>query len=368
MNSSSHLAAVELALSDSIRLVPGMIVESALFGILSLLFLLSTIALAQQGINVRPRFFMLTATVTMYVASAIHWGLNLYTMMREISDPDGWAVLPIGKSWLWSVVTTIALFFNFWIGDMVVMWRACVVWAWRRDVKIIFLVFLTTPVILATIDVSTAHPTSNMATFQPNAFGLAALLVSLSSNLWATSLMGYKAWTHRKKIRSYLETESRTSAAYSILAIATESGFLYCGIWGMFIVTTMINSKSPSRFTHAIAGAVPQLVGLYPMIIMLLVALRKTYCDQEISYSSRRRTDGGVESLRFAVMSHPRSTTVSVSLDVEGNRMRPTERVNEVVVELDGEEENTTHDACSNESESRMRNKSSRVSLSASLA
>ncbi|KAF8129397.1 hypothetical protein K438DRAFT_1999929 [Mycena galopus ATCC 62051] len=260
MNSSAHYAAVELALSGAVRLVPGLVVESALFdaGVLSLLFLFSSIALVQQGINVRPRVFMLTATVTMYAASATHWGLNLYTVMHEISDPDGWVALPIEKKWLWSVVTTIALFFNFWISDMVVMWRACAVWGWRREVKIVFLVFVIAPVILATIDVSMAHPTPT--SFQPNAFGLAALLVSLVSNLWATSIIGYKAWIHRKNIQSYFETESRTSAAYNILAILTESGFLYCGIWGMFIVTRFINDKSPSGVAHAISGAVPQLV------------------------------------------------------------------------------------------------------------
>lgn len=64
MNSSAHVAAVELALFDSVNLVPGMIIESALFGkrfaprevlnsrflglhtgILSLLVLISTITL-----------------------------------------------------------------------------------------------------------------------------------------------------------------------------------------------------------------------------------------------------------------------------------------------------------------------------------
>ncbi|KAJ7629034.1 hypothetical protein FB45DRAFT_47473 [Roridomyces roridus] len=194
MSSPAHLAAVELALSDSVRLVPAMIVESALFGVLSLLFLFSTISLFQRGINVRPRIFMLTATTTMFIASATHWGLNLYTMMLEISNPDRWTTLPIQKPWLWSVITTIALFVNFWISDMVVMWRACVVWGWRRDVKVVFFVLVIAPAILAAVDVSTARPTPTQTTFQPNAFGLAALLVSLLSNLWATTLIGCKAW------------------------------------------------------------------------------------------------------------------------------------------------------------------------------
>lgn len=101
----------------------------------------------------------------MYIASGTHWGLNIYTSMKAIQDPQAWAALPIEVVYMWSVVTTIALFLNvgdssksvwhisltrvgakFWISDMVVMWRACVFWGWPRHVKIPFIIFVGLPV------------------------------------------------------------------------------------------------------------------------------------------------------------------------------------------------------------------------------
>lgn len=106
-----------------------------------------------------------------------------------------------------------------------------------------------------------------------------------------------------------------------------------------------------------------RLQGLYPTIIILLVALRKTHCDQEFSYPSRRRTAVGVESLRFAAISNPRSTAASVrniiSTDMEGGRMgRSTVRVDGGVVEFDGDEViSTNDDHGSSESQSQIREK-----------
>ncbi|KAF9059622.1 hypothetical protein BDP27DRAFT_455560 [Rhodocollybia butyracea] len=191
----------------------------------------STITLCRQGIKFGPRLFLLSATLFMYIASGTHWGLNMYTMMRELQDPQAWAVLPLEQIYVWSVVTTIALFFNFWISDMVVMWRACAIWGWPRFTQIIFAIFAILPVILSVVDVSRAHATPNDNSFEPDTFGITALIISLISNLWATSLVGRKTWLHRKDIRNRLGSGSRTTAAGSILILLTESGILYSCIW-----------------------------------------------------------------------------------------------------------------------------------------
>ncbi|KAJ7124382.1 hypothetical protein C8R44DRAFT_783409 [Mycena epipterygia] len=362
MNSSSHIAAVEQALFDSVKLVPGMIIESALFGVLSLLVLFSTVTLFQRGIEFRPRLFMLVATLTMYVASGTHWGLNLYTMMREIRDSDGWAALPIQPRYRWSVASTIALSFNFWISDVVVMWRACVLWAWHRYVKLAFIVLLTAPVLLAIIDVSVSRPASS---FIPNAYGLSALFVSLFSNLWATSLVGYKAWVHRKNIQVYIGNESTKSAASSILVILTESGFLYCGTLAVFIVASVIGTKSYTFFTYVISCAAPQLVGLYPTIIILLVAFRKTHCDQSFTYSTPTRSGLVVEPMVFAAVSHTRSTMISTGSAIgmeERHGSRALGSGEDLDVPMD-EQGNRT----SSRVDAQLKTESSRASLSSSL-
>ncbi|EIM84263.1 uncharacterized protein STEHIDRAFT_170004 [Stereum hirsutum FP-91666 SS1] len=272
-------------LTDAVRLVPAIIVESALFGVLSLVVLFSTTTLLQQSIAIRPRIFMMAATLVMYLASATHWILNCYTLMREIRGPEAWAALPVETVFRWSLITTIALFFSFWISDIVVMWRACVLWVWNRYVLGTAVVFSVVPLILATIDAATSHPTTAHNTFQPNIFGLLALLLSLLSNIWATSLIGYKAWRHRKDIKSHLGSGgTAASAVRSIMALLVESGFLYCITWALFIISTaLLNKGKTATVAHIIAGTVPQLVGLYPAVIIVLVSLQKSHTERNFT-------------------------------------------------------------------------------------
>ncbi|KAF9059629.1 hypothetical protein BDP27DRAFT_1431083 [Rhodocollybia butyracea] len=308
MNSLASLPADQRSLRAAVILVPGIVVESALFGVLTLLTTASTITLCRQGIKFRPRLFLLSATLFMYIASGTHWGLNLYTLMRELQDPQAWAVLPSHQIFVWSEVTTIAIFFNFWISDMVVMWRACIICGWPRFTQIIFVTFVVLPVILSVVDVSRAHASSVNLAFEPDLFGITALIISLISNLWATSLVGRKTWVHRKDIRSHLGRLGQTTAVGSILILLTESGALYSCIWALFIISTAYTTiHGSNRATHAIAGAVPQLVGLYPTLIILLVYLQKSHWDHKDSHDKHR------PALSTMVAAAPQLHSVSVA-------------------------------------------------------
>ncbi len=55
---------------------------------------------------------MLLAMTIMYIASGVHWSFNLYTFMREMQDPVAWLALPNETVYRWSLVTTVALFFD----------------------------------------------------------------------------------------------------------------------------------------------------------------------------------------------------------------------------------------------------------------
>ena len=63
----------------------------------------------RKGITTKSRVFMVTAMGIMYTASGVHWSLNVYTFMREIRDPAGWAALPVPVKYRWSVITTVGL-------------------------------------------------------------------------------------------------------------------------------------------------------------------------------------------------------------------------------------------------------------------
>ncbi len=197
---------LEITLADTVNLAPGIIVESALFGkcplpgcseetnesavlqgcfhswlhfqsllsrkLLSVFAVWSWVALtgsylhSRQGITTRSRVFMVLAMGVMYIASGIHWSVNVYTFIREIRDPVAWAALPIRIIYRWSVITTAALFLNvrvehlsadwnrlrlivsakFWFSDIIVMWRAVVVWEWNRRVTVPCAILIVVPV------------------------------------------------------------------------------------------------------------------------------------------------------------------------------------------------------------------------------
>lgn len=62
-----------------------------------------------------------------------------------------------------------------------------------------------------------------------------------------------------------------------------------------------------NRVTHAIAGAVPQLVGLYPTLIILLVYLQKSHWDHKDSYGKDKPV------LSTMVAAAPQSHSISVA-------------------------------------------------------
>ncbi|KAF9064961.1 hypothetical protein BDP27DRAFT_1366778 [Rhodocollybia butyracea] len=296
MTSSASLSA-ELALSDADNVIPGIVIQSALFGleislfqygILTLLISISTITMCRRGIRgSRPRQFMMTASLAMYIASGMHWVLNVYAAMRALRDARaGRAGFSIHTLYVLSEVGSIALFFNFWISDMVVMWRACVLWGWCLRVRITFGIFVIVPAVLAIIDVSTTRPAATDTIFEPNLFGFVALLVSLISNVWATSLIGYKAWIRRKEIRNLWGPGRKMPPAQGVLVLLAESGSLYSIVWVTFIASTaytMIIGSTP--ITHAISDFIPSFVGLYPTVIIVLVSRQMTHWEEDSSLS-----------------------------------------------------------------------------------
>ncbi|EIM89207.1 uncharacterized protein STEHIDRAFT_154886 [Stereum hirsutum FP-91666 SS1] len=114
-----------------------------------------------------------------------------------------------------------------------------------------------------------------------------AWVLSLSTNLVATGLIGFKAWRYRRTIKVNLgdtSVHSRTSAP-KIMLLLIESGVLYCLFWMLLIgmnvsFATEVTMNLNVRFTGSILqDASVQLSGIYPITIIVLVALRKSVAD-----------------------------------------------------------------------------------------
>ncbi|TBU54583.1 hypothetical protein BD310DRAFT_827659, partial [Dichomitus squalens] len=142
-------------------------------------------------------------------------------------------------------------------GDAIVCWRACVLWQGNRAI-----VFTLTPLALALGMVDTVFRCMPSARGTPDrhaigsvyaglTYGVAAFVLSFSTNLLATLLVGYRAWYEpighelgnadvrsmrisrkaRHEFRKYIVVGPRRSQMEKVLALLIESGAVYCTFW-----------------------------------------------------------------------------------------------------------------------------------------
>ncbi|KAI0744306.1 hypothetical protein C8Q80DRAFT_890132 [Daedaleopsis nitida] len=254
--------------------------------------------------------------------SALHWLL----------DPERTPEFaPSSRSgtelWLYRLpqkcVGTASLTVNVVLGDAMVWWRAWVLWRSSRTVRAICVLLISAT--FATGVIVTTHACSNLNTldtsvlfyadggvstrgtgtvgsfFTADSWGLATSALSLGTNIVATSLIAYKAWHHRRSVACHLRMGSARTQVEKALTLFVESGMLYCILWVFIVVYQSLagsDSEDPGygvrgteeRFTYGfdyvLEGCLIPLIGIYPTLIIILVALDRSYCGTSFRYAS----------------------------------------------------------------------------------
>ncbi|KAI0808344.1 hypothetical protein C8Q74DRAFT_1187806, partial [Fomes fomentarius] len=123
-------------------------------------------------------------------------------------------------------------------GDAIVWWRAWVLWKNRRAVQVLGVIMLlataASAIFLSNSASSTFDETITTyagALFGGDGWGTAAAILSLVTNLVATSLIGLKAWQHRRLVRAHLTQGTMRTQVERTLLLLVESGLLYCTLW-----------------------------------------------------------------------------------------------------------------------------------------
>ncbi|VDB92099.1 unnamed protein product [Peniophora sp. CBMAI 1063] len=272
-----------------------------------------------------------TLCVAMYLSAMGYWIVGTVFTARQISyaasDGNFLSASPSSPMSLRVDVTLSSTFFslNVILSDVVVFWRMWVVWSKRRILLVVSAVFVlaTTVLCIGNIFVEQAIFTSPdwvralstsrdslELSFGANAFGLAALFTSLSSNVLATALIGIKTWQHRRLVMSNIVGHKRRTVAERVLVLLVESGALYIGIWVFYSTTILVPKLSaPDGYQLAfsshwtppaegfIQSSVPQLTVIYPMIILILVALDKTRSDHHFAYNAPTPRDPSLQAV-----------------------------------------------------------------------
>ncbi|KAI0030972.1 hypothetical protein K488DRAFT_87270 [Vararia minispora EC-137] len=284
-----ELTALRAATEEmSLRAVP-VVVESMLFGIFTVLVALSIFTLIQRGLHTWSSGVMFAATLFMYSVSTAYLAVDLWSFINAASEQmENDATQMIHLYDVRSKILTVCLGLNFLLSDGIVLWRAAAFWVRRKLVNITCAVLFLILIVFGILDLSTDQssdkliPDSSFIVPEPtkNQYGAICILISLLANVWALLLIALKALN----VSSSRHKDRQPPSPYTS-ALPTYSGTSFwlwlrvLHILGMaFFIAVSITDSAPGPGTLAhltLDSAVPQITGIYPTAIIVLVSFWK---------------------------------------------------------------------------------------------
>ncbi|KAF9062606.1 hypothetical protein BDP27DRAFT_278005 [Rhodocollybia butyracea] len=176
------------------------------------------------------------------------------------------------------------------IADIFIAWRASVVWYDNKAVKWILIIFMGADIAVSLVDgisdsqVELSGTNNSVITLDGIVF-----VVSLSVNIVATCLIGFRAWTYHNSMR-VISIRRGKNRVESIFLLLVESGTVYALLQILNIIIRELDVKAADLSPIGYAGeSVAQLniyaAALNPVVIFILVQTQNT--DEQRSHSSR---------------------------------------------------------------------------------
>ncbi|KAI0319515.1 hypothetical protein OF83DRAFT_1170138 [Amylostereum chailletii] len=293
----------------TLRVFPD-VLETALFAMFTVLICFSTGILLSQGLRRCSTRVLLALTLFMYAASAVIWAANLKIMWNELN-----VLLPALLSpetqindiestletldGVWVFISDLFGQTNIILSDMIVLWRACVVWNRHKGV-VSAAVFMSVCLIGVNIAYALADAAASISAapkavlrVSGEANVIAPLFYALSAiaNVWATSMVEYKAWVHRRDIHRYLQNRTSKSAVETILVLLVESGIVYSILMVVLLIENLPSLPVilDGKFNTYWGTMMNHVSGTYPTLVIVIVALQKSHLEHQFSYAVKEQ-------------------------------------------------------------------------------
>jgi len=326
----------ELELQD-LYYVLAIIAESFVYGVYSCLVPIFVFVMLTKGLRTRVRKILFFMSLFMYFISTVNWSLSVANTIllykNDFLSPASQAVasyLP-----LFSAISLV----NYFLTDGVVVWRAWVLCSESRGALRIPVTLLFCLAISVTITVAfrirlTVSPISEelnrLLSRGLSITQIANLILSLFTNISATTIISMKAWKFRRDIRKLAH---KSTTGNRIMAMIVESGILYC-VSGITVLLASLIRIESGTLGDIYTPVTFQIAGIYPIFVILLVnqgsSMDKTVFMSTIqprgplggtrnqNHESHRETH--LETMRFEVpISTVNSGRLSLSSEAESH-------------------------------------------------
>ncbi|KAJ7592209.1 hypothetical protein C8J56DRAFT_1046578 [Mycena floridula] len=304
-------------------------VQFLLYGIYSTIVIIVLYKLWTNKAQLPAHHILIVATISMLVASTTQMALNLAWDLIDLLtaglDPPNVERPLIAIN----ILNDAMIKLNYLIGDSIVVWRAWVIWSHHSKVHALLIACLLGTFIGASIDLTfiilyDLSLFSDTPRFPPT--GSRTLILTLPlflTNSVSTLSMGYKVWEYKVEIKQNLglSPNNRTKVE-RVLILLTESGSIYCLLWLSILVFTLKSSDDQSLSYQLLTVILPQLVAIYPILIILLLALEKANLEStvngpSVSQSMQFASRPQVPTETHSDVSDSGTDNVTVALSIE---------------------------------------------------
>ncbi|KAK0439950.1 uncharacterized protein EV420DRAFT_1583047 [Desarmillaria tabescens] len=218
--------------------------EILLNGIYTSLFIASMYLLLMKKKKTKVIMVMTVLNSIMWAVATSHMSVsfqqNYFAFLKQHAAEGGDVFEDNASPTIYSQLSLEGI--NIVIGDSIVIWRAWTLWSRK------------TWVIITSGDTSYGHGGS---------WGIAFIVFTLVTNVWATSLVAYRTWSHSKIIREITGEGlmDRFRRQNGILAILIESGVFYSTTWFIAIIAFICGNNG----VYIVVDMLSQLTVVFPL-------------------------------------------------------------------------------------------------------
>jgi len=297
----------------------GLIWETMFMSAYGVFFAVAVYSILRKGFKSRSSIAMLCVVIYLYATSLTLWALNvtfwfknahaLFMDHPNMPLPDREEVADDNLVALGPPMEALFMF-NMVVGDTVVIWRAWVLYQRTLWVVSIPCLMLLMSFIFSVIDLTclTGAGWSNQSAIASGGAvcahaELMSWAFSFVTNATCTILIGYKAWHHRRSMKSLnIVGNPRRMSTDKMLSILVESGFIYCLFWlTQLILFFDIDRRSPIIYVYELFSSMgDQISGIYPTLIIVIVNLHQTIWEPPSSTVELGTTGGNFSTVQWA--------------------------------------------------------------------
>ncbi|KAJ8089222.1 hypothetical protein PM082_014470 [Marasmius tenuissimus] len=236
------------------------------------------------------RLSLLVALLIMFAISSFQFWVDVHFCFRRVAYDDvGEGAGRLGSA------EGVMLPLEILVGDSIVLWRVWALCVFDRKPVYISMSFLLGTIICSLGYVGCiAHNSwlpsdSGWYEYSPtcNALQISAYSLSFATNVSGTLAIGSTIWFHRRETGSLLnQWRQRRARPEKVLVLFIESGIAYSVLWIAQLVlispatpTPEFESLTSWMVWYTFSAAIPQLVGIYPTVLVVLVYLQYSVWD-----------------------------------------------------------------------------------------